>query len=84
MICDGGKTCCAMKLATATSAAYLSAQMAVSNSVLRESDGICAETPEQCITNIARIAQVGMADVDSAILRIMLAKKEDGKSGHME
>ena len=75
MICDGGKTGCAMKLAMATSAAYLSAQMAVKNSVLRESDGICAVSPEQCIANIAQIANVGMANVDSEILRIMLVKK---------
>ena len=78
MICDGGKTGCAMKLAMATSAAYLSARMAVKNSVLRESDGICAASPEQCIANIAQIANVGMANVDSEILRIMLTKKERG------
>ena len=75
MICDGGKTGCAMKLAMATSAAYLSAQMAVSGSVLRESDGICAATPEQCIANVAQIANGGMASVDAEILKIMLAKK---------
>ncbi len=75
MICDGGKTGCAMKLAMATSAAYLSAQMAMGDSVLRKSDGICAATPEQCIANVARIANVGMANVDAEILRIMLAKK---------
>ena len=75
MICDGGKTGCAMKLAMATSAAYLSAKMAVEGSALRESDGICADTPEQCIANVARIANVGMANVDAEILKIMLAKK---------
>lgn len=71
MICDGGKTGCAMKLAMATSAAYLSARMAVKNSVLRESDGICAASPEQCIANIAQIANVGMASVDLEILRML-------------
>ena len=74
MICDGGKTGCAMKLAMATSAAYLSAQMAIEGAALRESDGICAATPEQCIANVARIANIGMANVDSEILGIMLAK----------
>lgn len=76
MICDGGKTGCAMKLAMATSGAYLSAKMAMNNSVLRESDGICASTPEQCISNIAQIANSGMANVDSEILNIMIKKKE--------
>ena len=64
-----------MKLAMATSAAYLSAKMAVEGSALRESDGICAATPEQCIENVAQIANVGMANVDAEILKIMLAKK---------
>lgn len=76
MICDGGKTGCAMKLTMATSAAYLSAQMAIDNAALRESDGICSATPEQCIANVARIANVGMANVDAQILDIMLAKQE--------
>ena len=58
-----------------TSAAYLSAQMAVNNSALRESDGICAATPEQCIANISQIANIGMTNVDFEILRIMLAKR---------
>ncbi|MGN0056185.1 MAG: serine dehydratase subunit alpha family protein [Atopobiaceae bacterium] len=75
MICDGGKTGCAMKLSMATSAAYLCARMAMNGSVLRVSDGICAATPEQCIANIAQVANVGMADVDAQILSIMLAKK---------
>ena len=75
MICDGGKTGCAMKLAMATSAAYLSAKMAVNGSALRETDGICAATPEQCIANVAQIANSGMAGVDAEILSIMLAKK---------
>jgi L-cysteine desulfidase len=61
----------------ATSAAYLSARMAIQNASLRESDGICALSPEQCIENIAQIANAGMANVDSEILRIMLGKKND-------
>ena len=77
MICDGGKTGCAMKLSMATSAAYLSARMAIQNASLRESDGICALSPEQCIENIAQIANAGMANVDSEILCIMLGKKND-------
>ena len=78
MICDGGKTGCAMKLSMSTSAAYLSAQMALKQSVLRESDGVCDVSPERCIRNIARIANVGMADTDREILGIMLKKKERG------
>lgn len=71
MICDGGKVGCALKVATGSSAALMSAITAVHYAPLRVSDGICAETPEQCIQNMARIGQHGMKDMDKEILRIM-------------
>lgn len=70
-----GKLSAVCTCAAAASTAAAAAQMAVRNSVLRESDGICAATPEQCIANIAQIANVGMENVDLEILRIMLAKR---------
>ena len=60
MICDGGKVGCALKVSTGSTAALMCATTAVNNAVLRESDGICASTPEQCIQNMARIGQNGM------------------------
>ncbi len=74
MICDGGKTGCGMKLAQATASAFMAARMALANRRLRTSDGICGETPEACIANIADLANQGMAKVDERILKIMLAK----------
>lgn len=74
MICDGGKTGCALKLAMATSGAYMSAKMAMNHSVLRATDGICDDTPEKCIRNIARIANQGMEPADEEILKIMTGK----------
>lgn len=71
MICDGGKVGCAMKVATGSFAALTSALQAVNNVVLRTSDGICAETPEQCIRNMASVGINGMKDADQEILRIM-------------
>lgn len=71
MICDGGKVGCALKVATGSSAALMSAITAIHNAPLRVSDGICAKTPEQCIQNMARIGQHGMKDMDKEILRIM-------------
>lgn len=71
MICDGGKVGCAMKVATGSFAAFTSALHAVNNVVLRTTDGICAETPEQCIRNMASIGINGMKDTDAEILRIM-------------
>lgn len=71
MICDGGKVGCAMKVATGSFAALTSAIHAVNNVSLRVTDGICAETPEQCIKNMASIGINGMKDTDAEILRIM-------------
>ena len=71
MICDGGKVGCALKAATGSAAAWMCALTAVRGSALRSSDGICAETPEQCIRNMARIGMNGMARTDSEILAIM-------------
>lgn len=75
MICDGGKVGCAMKVATGSFAALTSALHAVNGAALRVSDGICAETPEQCIKNMASIGINGMKDTDQEILRLMTTCK---------
>ena len=77
MICDGGKVGCALKVATGSAAAFLCAMTAVQDAALRVSDGICAETPEQCIRNMARIGIRGMAQTDAEILAIMTEKTKD-------
>ena len=74
MLCDGGKIGCAMKGATGSFAALMSAMHALKNVVLRISDGICAATPEQCIKNMAQIGNNGMKDMDLEILDIMTSK----------
>lgn len=74
MICDGGKVGCALKVATGSAAAFLCAVTAVRDAALRTTDGICAETPEACIQNMARIGIRGMAGTDREILAIMTEK----------
>ncbi|MBQ6834667.1 MAG: serine dehydratase subunit alpha family protein [Lachnospiraceae bacterium] len=74
MICDGGKVGCALKVSMASSAALTNAILASKDTVLRVTDGICAETPEQCIKNMARIGNPGMLQADKEILNIMLEK----------
>ncbi|KAH0789434.1 serine dehydratase subunit alpha family protein [Histomonas meleagridis] len=73
MICDGGKVGCALKLAMASVSAFLCARMAIQGAALRESDGICAKTPEECIENMSRIG-VGMENTDLEILNVMSEK----------
>jgi len=74
MICDGGKVGCSLKVATGSAAAFLCALTAVRDAALRTTDGICAETPEQCIRNMAQIGNRGMAKTDSEILAVMTGK----------
>ncbi|RGY98131.1 serine dehydratase subunit alpha family protein [Clostridium sp. AM58-1XD] len=74
MICDGGKTGCALKLSAATMTGIISALLAVNGVGLRPTDGICAETPEACIRSMSRISSPGMVETDGEILRIMVEK----------
>ncbi len=74
MICDGGKVGCALKVSTGSAAALLSAITAVNDAPLRVRDGICAETPEDCIRNMARVGNKGMESTDKEILNIMIEK----------
>ena len=76
MICDGGKVGCALKVSTGSAAAVLCALTAMDGNALRTSDGICAETPEQCIRNMARIGKQGMDHTDGVILDVMTDKKK--------
>ena len=47
----------------------------VHDAPLRVSDGICAETPEDCIRHMAQIGNQGMAQTDKEIIHIMEQKK---------
>lgn len=75
MLCDGAKAGCALKICTCTSAAVLSALMAVDGISVQSTDGIVEDCPEKTIGNICTLANEGMLEADILILSILLGKE---------
>ena len=71
IVCDGAKPSCAAKVAMALHAGFLGLCMFQNGQNFRSGDGLVADTPEQTIRNVARVAVPGMIEADREILRIM-------------
>ena len=74
MICDGAKIGCAMKTMTGADAAFRSATLALAGFGIPATDGIVGEDGEASLANLGRLAQRGMAGVDTEVLAIMQGK----------
>lgn len=74
MICDGAKIGCAMKTMTGVDAAFRSAHLALSGVGIPATDGIVGQDGAESLSNLGRLAQKGMANVDAEILAIMQDK----------
>ena len=74
MICDGAKSSCALKVATAVSAGIQAVLLALSGQVVPGNEGIVDEDIEACIANLGRLGSTGMQGTDRVILDIMLNK----------
>lgn len=73
MLCDGAKAGCALKVSACTSAAAVSALMAIDGKTIQPTDGIIENNPEKTIENICVLSREGM-QADKIILSIMLNK----------
>lgn len=77
MICDGAKSGCALKSATAVSTAYFSAILACSNRVIPNKNGIVEENLEETIKHMGEVS-ASMTQTDKVILNIMQKINREG------
>ncbi len=75
VICDGAKSSCALKLATAGATSVQAALFALQGVTVRATDGIACGTPEGTMRNIGTLTTEGMIATDRTILNIMLEKQ---------
>jgi L-cysteine desulfidase len=78
VLCDGAKTGCALKLATAAGSAVQAALLAHRGVGAVPVEGILGQTPEQSIDHLGRICREGMTQTGATILDIMLGKRKSG------
>ncbi len=70
-ICDGAKPSCAAKIAAAVDAGILGYRMHRNHKEFHRGEGIVAGTVDDTIANVGMLAQDGMRQTDTTILRIM-------------
>lgn len=74
MVCDGAKSSCAVKIASAVDAAQLGFFLATKGRVFPSGDGLVKADVEETIMAIGRMAREGMKTTDIEILNIMIGK----------
>lgn len=70
-ICDGAKPSCAAKIAAAVDAGIMGYRMYLHHKEFHSGEGIVAGSVDDTIANVGMLAQEGMQETDSTILRIM-------------
>ena len=73
IICDGAKSSCAAKIASAVEAGLLGMEMYKHGSQFYGGDGIVTKGVENTIKNVGRLARYGMAQTDKEIIDIMIS-----------
>ena len=74
IVCDGAKSSCAAKIASAVEAGVLSYNMAKAGKYFADGEGLAGGDIEKTIQNIGRMGRVGMQPTDVEILNIMGGK----------
>ncbi len=72
IICDGAKSSCAAKIASAVDAGLLGMEMSRNGKLFCGGDGILETDVENTIDNVGDIARKGMRETDEEIIRLMI------------
>ena len=72
MVCDGAKSSCAAKIATAVDCAITAYELSRFGNVFQPGEGLVMESVEDTIESVGRMGREGMHATDLEILQIML------------
>ncbi len=72
VICDGAKSSCAAKIASAVEAGLLGMEMYRQGSQFLSGEGIVTKGVENTIKNVGELAREGMKETDHKIIRLMI------------
>ncbi len=71
IVCDGAKSSCAAKIATAVETGIFGYEMYQNGQQFYAGDGLVVKGVENSIRNFGRLARVGMRETDQEIIRMM-------------
>lgn len=71
IVCDGAKSSCAAKIATAVDTAILAHNMSMSGDVLKPGEGLVADTLQKTVDAYTAMGRDGMRGTDKMILHMM-------------
>ena len=72
MVCDGAKSSCAAKIATAVQAGFLGHEMAIRGHAFRNGEGLVKSDADKTVEVFGKMAREGMRTTDEEILRLMV------------
>ena len=74
IICDGAKSSCAVKIASALDASLFAHVLAMKGKVYEANTGIIQSDAGKTIRSVGHIGKVGMKQTDSEIVKMMIEK----------
>lgn len=75
IVCDGAKSSCAAKIATAVEAGIFGYEMFKNGQQFYDGDGLVVKGVENSIANFSRLGRVGMRETDKEIIHMMTSPR---------